>query len=68
MSRVTSDTEMAAMWAAYQALKLLDSSAQYRAVAWLRHRLDSDIQGATADRDGKVLHLRPHRVDEDVPF
>jgi hypothetical protein len=32
MNRMTSDAEMAAMWRAHQALKLLDSAAQDRAI------------------------------------
>ena len=68
MNRMTSDAEMAAMWRAYQALKLLDSAAQYRAIDGLRYRLDAERQGTEPNPSGKVVSLQSHRNSEEVPF
>jgi hypothetical protein len=66
MSSTASDAEIAAMCAAHQALKSLDSSARCRPIARLRQRLGAEVQGT--DLSGKIVLLRSHRSCEEVPF
>ncbi len=71
MSRagVIDDTELKAMWAAYQVLKTLDRSAQIWAIEWLQCRLwAEECNKKPATAEDNVVRLRTGGQTDEVPF
>lgn len=66
MSASESDAEMAAIWSAYNALKPLDRLARYRAIAWLQHRLEHEMNRDSGTPRDNVVKLAD--LSSEVPF
>ena len=63
------DAEMAALWAAYAALRVLSPRAQGRAINWIEARLQDEADRAAGGASGWV-HGRTRSVPDtnDIPF